>query len=81
MLLDEVRPALIITDLMMPGVDGWSLLEHLQSHPSFARIPRVVMTGARNVGTVPGYGPVFVKPVRPADLLRAVRTFTSRPAH
>jgi CheY-like chemotaxis protein len=78
--LRKVRPALIITDLTMPGVNGWELLKELDGTPALARIPRVVVTAAANVGTVRGYTAVFVKPLRVEDLLRAVRTYaTPRP--
>ena len=66
---------MIITDLVIPDVDGWQLMEALDSHPELAAIPRMVMTAADNVGTLRHYVPVFVKPVRLHDLLRAVRAF------
>jgi len=40
----EIRPDLVITDLMMPDVDGFTLIETMKSDPSLARIPIVVVT-------------------------------------
>lgn len=41
----EVRPDLIITDLMMPQMDGFSVNLKLKENPETADIPVVVMTG------------------------------------
>lgn len=48
--LEEVRerhPALMLLDVMMPTMDGWSVLEHLQELPEGER-PRVVVVSARS---------------------------------
>jgi CheY-like chemotaxis protein len=37
-------PCLIITDLKMPGGDGFELLEWVYRRPEFARVPRLVLT-------------------------------------
>ncbi|MEJ2186989.1 MAG: response regulator [Gemmatimonadota bacterium] len=45
--LDRVAqrvPALILLDLMMPGMDGFEFLEELRSHESWRTIPVVVVT-------------------------------------
>jgi CheY-like chemotaxis protein len=39
------RPALIILDLMMPGMDGWTFLSEQQRDPELAAIPVVVVSG------------------------------------
>lgn len=38
------RPALIILDLMMPGMNGWELYQQLQGDPQLASIPIVVLS-------------------------------------
>jgi CheY-like chemotaxis protein len=48
--LAEVRehhPALMLLDIMMPVMDGWSVLEELQELPEGER-PRVVVVSARS---------------------------------
>ncbi|TAK27115.1 MAG: response regulator [Chloroflexota bacterium] len=42
----EENPSLILLDLMMPSLDGWQVLELLQSHPRTAHIPIVILTAA-----------------------------------
>jgi len=39
------RPSLILLDMMLPGLDGTSVLRALKQDPSTAPIPVVVMTG------------------------------------
>jgi CheY-like chemotaxis protein len=42
--LREVRPELIILDLMMPEVDGFQFADALRGQPSWREIPIVVLT-------------------------------------
>jgi two-component system sensor histidine kinase/response regulator len=42
--LGHSRPELLITDLYMPDMDGWQLLDHLGANPELDRLPTVVMT-------------------------------------
>jgi CheY-like chemotaxis protein len=39
-------PSFIITDLKMPRVDGFGVLEALRDHPQWAIIPTVVLSGS-----------------------------------
>lgn len=46
--LDEARtspPALILLDMMLPGLDGTGVLKALKQDPSTAQIPVIVLTG------------------------------------
>src|SRR3954463_3858900 len=38
------RPQLVVTDLMMPGMDGVELIERLRSDPETADLPVVAIT-------------------------------------
>jgi len=76
--LQQIRPALIITDLMMPEKNGWDLLDEIDQMPTLSAIPRIVITAAANAGAIGLKAPVFIKPVRAEDLVRAVQAYTRR---
>jgi CheY-like chemotaxis protein len=71
----EVKPDLILLDLMMPVLDGATLFRQLQADPDLASIPVVfltaVMTGpeARNLHTLGAAG-VLTKPFDVLELPR-----------
>ena len=41
---EELRPDVVITDVLMPVMDGWAVLKHLRAKPEFALTPLVVLT-------------------------------------
>jgi DNA-binding response OmpR family regulator len=41
---DQIRPDLIITDVMMPKLDGWALVRALRSRPELALVPVIFLT-------------------------------------
>ena len=43
-LIQQERPDLILLDLMMPGLDGFSLLDRMKADPSLQHIPVIVVT-------------------------------------
>ena len=43
-LIRETRPDLVITDLMMPGVDGFTLIDAMKADPTMNHIPIIVVT-------------------------------------
>jgi|SRR5690554_2569896 CheY-like chemotaxis protein len=75
--LEEVRPALVLLDVMMPGIDGWEVARTIKNHPEFGNI-RVVMLTARSDftdkqrGLRAGADDYIVKPMRLEDLGRKV---------
>ncbi|MGA7983224.1 MAG: EAL domain-containing protein [Chromatiaceae bacterium] len=44
-LFDRVRPQIVLTDAVMPHVDGFSLCTALREHPEGAQLPILMMTG------------------------------------
>ena len=73
------RPDVLLLDVRMPNLDGWSLLEQMRADPALADVPVVVLTadmGAR--GEAPGVlgerDVLITKPFQADDLLQAVRT-------
>ncbi|WP_132833946.1 response regulator [Sphingomonas sp. PP-CC-3G-468] len=76
--LSRIEPDLIITDINMPNLDGFGLIERLRTMPSHAGRPILVLTTessdekkarARSAGAT-GW---IVKPFDPAKLASAIR--------
>ncbi len=45
-LFEQVRPSLVLLDVMMPGRDGWEVCRLMKSHPALGRRLRVIMVTA-----------------------------------
>lgn len=72
--LDKKLPDLILTDVMMPQMNGWELLEQLQQKPKLARIPVIVLTAIadseeRVKGLRMGVDDYLLKPFESEELL------------
>lgn len=68
-------PDVVVTDLMMPVLDGAELIEHLHSEPETASILIVVVSGspeARNLKALGVVQAVIRKPFDAHDLLDCV---------
>jgi DNA-binding NarL/FixJ family response regulator len=79
----ELRPDLILCDLMMPDLDGFGVLARVRANPVTAGIPFIFLTarGDRNdmrSGMNLGADDYLTKPVRAEDLLSAVRARLER---
>jgi len=74
----EVRPDLIITDILMPTMDGYELTHKLREDPALAGIPVIfysahyLMHEARALAERCGVEYVVPKPVEPQELIRTV---------
>ena len=63
--VDEYHPDLVLLDLMLPQVDGWTVLREFQSRPSTRNIPVVVVTGSDSPAQLSHAKAVIRKPVDP----------------
>ena len=76
--LEEVRPHLVLLDVMMPGMDGWEVCRVIKQHPQLSDT-RVVMVTAKGgfedkfEGLRSGADDYVVKPVDFQDLLAKVQ--------
>ena len=70
-------PDLILCDVMMPGLDGYGVLQALRAEPATATIPFIFLTAKgekldQRVGMNLGADDYLVKPVGKEDLLAAI---------
>jgi CheY-like chemotaxis protein len=75
----EERPDLILLDFGLPGGDGVVVMERLQTIPSLAHIPVVVVSAREPTSTearsaAAGAQAYVQKPIDNAELLRAIRS-------
>ena len=76
--MEEIKPDLVLLDVMMPGMDGWEVCRVIKQHPSLADT-RVVMVTAKGgfedkyEGLRSGADDYVVKPVDFPDLLDKVQ--------
>lgn len=66
------RPALVLLDLMMPGMNGWEFLAALHERVEVGPLPVIVLTGAREARDL-HVAEQLKKPVDLDVLLAAVR--------
>ena len=87
--LDVVKkrvPALVITDLTLPGIDGFELIRRLRESPSTCQIPAMCLSGhggrahearAKTVGC----DRILEKPCLPKTLVEAAHALLRRGRH
>ncbi len=71
----ELRPTVILLDIHLPRLDGWTVLAELKSDPVLAQIPVIMMSveEQRARGYSFGACEYLVKPVEPDRLVSVVR--------
>jgi CheY-like chemotaxis protein len=84
-LLAASPPDVILSDLMMPEMDGYELLEATRAHPAWARIPFLVLSARGEQEAVDraielGASHYLRKPVDTPALLEALRESLEPPA-
>ena len=75
----KLRPDVITLDVMMPEVDGWSVLSRLKSDPDTASIPVVMLTitAERQRGYALGATDYLTKPIQRSRLIDMLRRYSS----
>ncbi len=79
----ELRPAVITLDLLMAGMDGWTVLDRLKADPGLADIPVVVLTilDAERKALTLGASDFLSKPVDRARLAAVLARHRDCGAH
>ena len=75
-----LKPAVIILDVMMPGMDGWDVLKILNDHEELASIPVIMLTMVddKKRGYAMGVAGYLRKPAQRDDLVRLLDKYVSR---
>jgi signal transduction histidine kinase/CheY-like chemotaxis protein len=75
----ESRPAAIILDVLLPGIDGWEVLRRLKADERVQDIPVVIVTVVeeREVGLALGAVDYLVKPIHREALLGCLGRYVS----
>jgi len=73
------RPDVIILDVLMPKVDGWSVISSLKANPQLAEIPVIMQSihDDRDLGFMLGASEYLVKPVERKTLLQILKKYTN----
>jgi CheY-like chemotaxis protein len=75
-ILGTNQPALVLTDVMMPILDGLALCRAIQAHPGYRAIPVIVMSAIIELPAADGcHASAFIK--KPFDLQQLADTITN----
>jgi DNA-binding response OmpR family regulator len=80
----QVRPSLVLLDLMMPGMDGWEVYRRMKADATMKTIPVIIVTAkaegidevlAKHIAKVDDY---IKKPFSLQELLQAIERVLGR---
>jgi len=80
-LLDECKPDLVILDIVMPGPDGYQVLESIRQR---SNVPVVMLSARSEVSSLHkaralGADDYVTKPFRPLELMNRIKAKLRRP--
>jgi CheY-like chemotaxis protein/predicted DNA-binding protein (UPF0251 family) len=72
--IQEIKPDIIVLDVMLPDIDGWELLTNLQEQPTTKMIPIIVCSVVRRAELALSLGASLYlpKPVRRREFVQAL---------
>ena len=81
---ENSRPDIVITDVIMPDQDGYSVCTQVKQHAEFSKVPVVLMSGVVNKSVADKAMAVQAdelirKPFQPQELIARVRSLLSLP--
>jgi len=76
----ELRPSVVTLDILMHGMDGWSVLQAFKADPDLADIPIIMLSvlDEKQKGLALGASDYLIKPIDRARLAQALKRFKSR---
>ncbi len=79
-LAKEIRPNLITLDILMPEMDGWSVLRTLKADPEISNIPVIMASilDEKNKGFSLGASDFVSKPIDKESLLNSIETLIGK---
>lgn len=77
---DQNPPDAVITDVIMPDQDGYSVCSQIKQHERYSRTPVILMSGVVNKNVADravsvGADELIRKPFQPVDLIARVKSF------
>lgn len=84
--IQQQRPALVLMDMQMPGMDGYAVVRELRRWPELADLPVIAVTassmpGDREQTLAAGCTDYVAKPISPRDLLQLVEHYLEGAGH
>ena len=74
--LETEKPNLVIVDIMMPKMDGYTLVQEIKARSSIRDVPIIILTsrvGMKDLFEIEGVSDYITKPYDVNDLLRTIR--------
>jgi len=83
-LMDKIKPALILLDIEMPNISGFEFLHDIKKNPRFMNIPVIVVSGYSDDAFIAhakkgGASAVVSKPVNGEKLTKTINEAFSKP--
>ena len=78
MAVEQLKPDLVILDIMMPIKDGLTILKEIKARPSVANIPVILLSSKSQEQTIlsglnSGAADYIMKPFSPAELILRIK--------
>jgi CheY-like chemotaxis protein len=79
----RTHPDIIVSDLGLPGIDGFEFVRRIRQTPILASVPAIALTGAAmdediQRALAAGFTAHVIKPVEAADLGKRIEQLTAR---
>jgi CheY-like chemotaxis protein len=82
-MLEEMRPSIVLTDIYMPGKNGYEVCAYIRNHPDLSSTPVILLVGAfdafdEETAKECGATANITKPFEPGALIELVRSLLPR---